>query len=233
MPPLTHLAIIMDGNGRWAKARGLDRSAGHKAGTETAKEIVRECRKLGIPYLTLYTFSRENWSRPKQEVGFLFNLLREFLSAELPSLMEQSIRLNVLGEVDELPMATRKVLRHAMEKTAGGTAMNLNLALNYSGRHEILRACQTLLRRGVQPDELTDEMFAAELYTAGMPDPDLILRTSGELRLSNYLLYQSAYSELYFTEVAWPDFHAPLLHAALEDYASRHRRFGTTGDGTA
>jgi undecaprenyl diphosphate synthase len=223
----------MDGNGRWAKARGLERSAGHKAGTETAREIVRECRKLGIPYLTLYTFSRENWSRPKQEVGFLFNLLKDFLSAELPSLVEQSIRLNVLGDVEELPMASRKVLRHAMEKTAGCTAMNLNLALNYSGRHEILRACQSLLGRGIRPEELTEDMFAAELYTAGMPDPDLILRTSGELRLSNYLLYQSAYSELYFTDVPWPDFHAPELHAALADFAARQRRFGGTGEKTA
>lgn len=233
MPPLTHLAIIMDGNGRWAKARGLERSAGHKAGTDTAQEIVRECRKLGIPYLTLYTFSKENWSRPKQEVGFLFNLLKDFLSAELPSLVEQSIRLRVLGEIDELPMATRKVLRHAMEKTADCTAMNLNLALNYSGRHEILRACRELLRRGVRPEELTEEMFAAGLYTADMPDPDLIVRTSGELRLSNYLLYQSAYSELYFSDVAWPDFHAPQLHAALEDFARRQRRFGGTGEETA
>jgi undecaprenyl diphosphate synthase len=232
MPPLTHLAIIMDGNGRWAKARGLERSAGHKAGTETAREIVRECRKLGIPYLTLYTFSRENWSRPKQEVGFLFNLLKDFLSAELPSLVEQSIRLNVLGEIDELPMATRKVLRHAMEKTAVCTAMNLNLALNYSGRHEILRACQRLLGQGIRPENLTEDMFAAELYTSGMPDPDLILRTSGELRLSNYLLYQSAYSEFYFTDVPWPDFHAPELHAALADFAARQRRFGGTGEKT-
>jgi len=230
MPPLTHLAIIMDGNGRWARARGLDRSAGHKAGTETAREIVRECRKLGIPYLTLYTFSKENWSRPKQEVGFLFGLLKDFLSAELPSLLEQSIRLNVLGDLDELPLATRQVLRHAMEKTAACTAMNLNLALNYSGRLEILRACQALLKKEIKPDYLTEEMFASELYTAGMPDPDLILRTSGELRLSNYLLFQSAYSELYFTDVAWPDFHAPELHAALSEYSSRQRRFGTTGE---
>lgn len=233
MPPLTHLAIIMDGNGRWAKARGLDRSAGHKAGTETAREIVRECRKLGIPYLTLYTFSKENWSRPKQEVGFLFNLLREFLSAELPSLLEQSIRLNVLGEMDELPMATRQVLRHAVDKTAGCTGMNLNLALNYSGRLEILRACQAVLRKGVRPEGLTEDVFAAELYTAGMPDPDIIIRTSGELRLSNYLLFQSAYSELYFTDVAWPDFHGPELQTALADYAARQRRFGTTGEQTA
>ncbi len=233
MPPLTHLAIIMDGNGRWAKARGLERSAGHKAGTETAREIVRECRKLGIPYLTLYTFSKENWSRPKQEIGFLFNLLRDFLSEELPSLLEQSIRLNVLGEMGELPLATKQVLRHAVDKTAGCTAMNLNLALNYSGRFEILRACQALLRRGVRPEELTEDMFAAELYTAGMPDPDLIIRTSGELRLSNYLPFQSAYSELYFTDVAWPDFHAAELQAALADYAARQRRFGATGEQTA
>jgi len=230
MPPLTHLAIIMDGNGRWARARGLDRSAGHKAGTETAREIVRECRKLGIPYLTLYTFSKENWSRPKQEVGFLFGLLKDFLSEELPSLLEQSIRLNVLGDLDELPLATRQVLRHAMEKTAACTAMNLNLALNYSGRLEILRACQALLKKEVSPDDLTEEMFASELYTSGMPDPDLILRTSGELRLSNYLLFQSAYSELYFTDIAWPDFHAQELHAALSEYSSRQRRFGTTGE---
>jgi undecaprenyl diphosphate synthase len=233
MPPLTHLAIIMDGNGRWARARGLDRSAGHKAGTETAREIVRECRKLGIPYLTLYTFSKENWSRPKQEVGFLFGLLKDFLSEELPSLLEQSIRLNVLGDLDELPLPTRQVLRHAMEKTALCTAMNLNLALNYSGRLEILRACQALLKKEVSPDDLTEEMFASELYTSGMPDPDLILRTSGELRLSNYLLFQSAYSELYFTDVAWPDFHAPELHAALSEYLSRQRRFGTTGEAPA
>ncbi|MBU4526081.1 MAG: di-trans,poly-cis-decaprenylcistransferase [Desulfomicrobium sp.] len=230
MPPLKHLAIIMDGNGRWARARGLDRSAGHRAGTETAREIVRECRKIGIPYLTFYTFSKENWSRPKQEVGFLFTLLKDFLGQELPSLLEQSIRLNVLGDIGELPLATRQVLRHAMDKTSGCSAMNLNLALNYSGRHEILRACQALLRKQVKPESLTEEMFADQLYTAGMPDPDLILRTSGELRLSNYLLFQSAYSEFYFTDVAWPDFHVPELHAALEDYASRQRRFGTTGE---
>jgi undecaprenyl diphosphate synthase len=233
MPPLNHLAIIMDGNGRWARARGLDRSAGHKVGTETAREIVRECRKLGIPYLTLYTFSTENWARPKQEIGFLFNLLKDFLSEELPSLLKQSIRLNVLGELDELPLVTRQVLRHAMEKTAGCSAMNLNLALNYSGRLEILRACQALLAKQTKPSELTAEMFASELYTSGMPDPDLILRTSGEQRLSNYLLFQSAYSELYFTDIAWPDFHAPELHAALEAYQSRQRRFGTTGEESA
>lgn len=230
MPPLTHLAIIMDGNGRWAKARGLDRSAGHKAGTDTAREIVRECRKLEIPYVTLYTFSTENWARPKQEISFLFSLLKDFLNDELPSLLEQSIRLNILGEMDGLPLATRQVLRLVMDKTSACSAMNLNLALNYSSRNEIVQACRALLRQQVKPEALTEELFAAQLYTAGMPDPDLILRTSGELRLSNYLLFQSAYSELYFSDVAWPDFHTPHLHAALEAFASRQRRFGTTGE---
>lgn len=229
MPPLKHLAIIMDGNGRWACSRGLERSEGHRAGTETAREIVQECRALGIPYLTLYTFSKENWSRPKQEVNFLFTLLKDFLTRELPSLHQQGIRLRVLGEVDELPLATRQVLRHAMDKTAACTDMTLNLALNYSGRHEILRACQTLLRRGVKPEDLTEDVFARELYTGGMPDPDLIIRTSGEQRLSNYLLYQSAYSELYFTDVAWPDFHADQLRAALDAFSRRQRRFGSIG----
>lgn len=233
MPPLNHLAIIMDGNGRWAKARGLDRSAGHKAGTETAREIVRECRKLGIPFLTLYAFSRENWSRPKHEVSFLFNLLKDFLTAELPTLLEQDIRMNVLGETEELPLATRQVLSHAMSKTRSCTSMQLNLALNYSGRHEILRACRALLQQNLAPSKLTEELFAAELYTANMPDPDLIIRTSGEQRLSNYLLFQSAYSELYFTDTAWPDFHAQELMLALDEFKSRQRRFGATGENPA
>jgi undecaprenyl diphosphate synthase len=233
MPPLNHLAIIMDGNGRWAKARGLDRSAGHKAGTETAREIVRECRKLGIPFLTLYAFSRENWSRPKHEVNFLFNLLKDFLTTELPTLLEQDIRMNVLGETEELPLATRQVLSHAMSKTRSCTSMQLNLALNYSGRHEILRACRTLLQQNLAPSKLTEELFAAELYTANMPDPDLIIRTSGEQRLSNYLLFQSAYSELYFTDTAWPDFHAQELMLALDEFKGRQRRFGATGENPA
>ncbi|NLY41706.1 MAG: isoprenyl transferase [Desulfovibrionales bacterium] len=227
---LKHLAIIMDGNGRWARARGLDRSAGHKAGTETAREIVTECRTLGIPVLTLYTFSTENWSRPTQEINFLFTLLKDFLSAELPSLVEQSIRLVVLGELDGLPLPTRQVVRHAMAKTASCSAMTLNLALNYSGRQEILRACQSLIRAGAGADDITEARFRAHLYTADMPDPDLIIRTSGEMRLSNYLLFQSAYSELYFTDIPWPDFHPRHLHTALDDFQHRQRRFGSTGD---
>ncbi|GAB1411160.1 polyprenyl diphosphate synthase [Desulfovibrionales bacterium] len=227
---LKHLAIIMDGNGRWARARGLDRSAGHQAGTEAAREIVRECRILGIPMLTLYTFSTENWSRPAQEVNFLFTLLKDFLREELPSLVEQSIRLTVLGELNDLPLSTRQVVRHAISKTATCTAMTLNLALNYSGRQEILRACQSLIRAGVAAEDITEDRFRSHLYTAGMPDPDLIIRTSGEMRLSNYLLFQSAYSELYFTDTPWPDFHPQHLRTALEDFQHRQRRFGATGD---
>lgn len=233
MPPLTHLAIIMDGNGRWAKARDLSRSDGHRAGATTVREIVQECRKLGIPYLTLYAFSKENWSRPKQEVTFLFTLLKDFLEVELPTLLEQDISLKVLGDLDGLPLATRSILQHAINKTSACTSMILSLALNYSGRHEIIQACQALLAQKINPADLNEELFASHLYTAEIPDPDLILRTSGEQRLSNYLLFQSAYSELYFTDVAWPDFNAQDLHLALNDYAKRQRRFGTTGEDSA
>ncbi len=220
----------MDGNGRWAKARGLSRSAGHKAGTETAKAAVTACRELGVRYLTLYTFSRENWKRPQDEVGFLFDLLVQFLKQELQSLMDKSIRLHVLGDIDDLPFATRQVVKMVCARTEKNDGMVLNLALNYSGRDEIIRACKTLLRQGIDPDSLTEESFGDYLFTAGQPDPDLIIRTSGELRLSNYLLYQAAYSELYFTDVFWPDFDKAELVKALEHFGHRQRRFGLTGE---
>ncbi len=223
-----HLAVIMDGNGRWAQARGLSRSEGHKAGVRAAKAIVTECRKLGIPHLTLYTFSQENWGRPRDEVALLFQLLVSFLGQELPGMLENDIRLCVLGDLAGLPLAARTALGHALKKTEHCSSMTVNLALNYSGREEILRAVRALLARGIPPDELTEERFAAELYTTGQPDPDLIIRTSGEYRLSNYLIYQSAYSELYFTPVFWPDFGAKELHEALDAYAGRNRRFGLT-----
>ncbi len=225
-----HIAIIMDGNGRWAKARGLPRSEGHKAGTGTAKAIVTHCRRLGVRHLTLYTFSSENWARPKDEIGFLFGLLADFMTRELPSLMEQSIRLLVLGELDDLPFATRKVLEHAIKKTAQNTAMTLNLALNYGSRAEIVRAARRLVEDGLAPDQVTEAALAARLYTAGQPDPDLIIRTSGELRLSNYLMFQAAYSELSFTDTLWPDFSPAHLDAALADFAGRGRRFGKVED---
>jgi len=224
-----HVAIIMDGNGRWATARGLPRSEGHRAGTRTAKAIVTRCRELGVRHLTLYTFSRENWSRPKDEVGLIFDLLVEYMKGELQNLLDQDIRLKVLGEMDALPFVARQSLAHVMAKTAHCTAMTLNLALNYSGREEILRAARALSAKGLQGDAITEAAFSAELYTAGQPDPDLIIRTSGELRLSNYLLFQAAYAEFYFTETLWPDFGPQELERALADYQGRQRRFGKTG----
>lgn len=225
-----HLAVIMDGNGRWAQRKGLSRSEGHKAGTRTAKRLVTRCRELGIAHLTLYTFSKENWGRPQDEIRTLFDLLVSFLNNELPSLMEQDIRLKVLGELEEFPFAVRQVLKHVMAKTERCSAMTLNLALNYSGRGEILRACRRLAEQGVKPADITEERFSQELFTAGQPDPDLVIRTSGEVRISNYLLWQSAYAEYYFTEVPWPDFDDAELDKALAEYASRQRRFGLTGE---
>ena len=195
-------------------------------GATTAQKIVEECRRLGIKHLTLYTFSKENWSRPRQEVSFLFDLLKKFLQGELNRLMEQDIRLNILGEIKDLPFGTRQVIQMVCAKTQNNQSMHLNLALNYSGRAEIVRACKLLLQEGRDPDSITEDTFKDYLYTKNQPDPDLIIRTSGELRLSNYLLYQSAYAELYFTPILWPDFSPEHLHAALEDYAGRKRRFG-------
>lgn len=220
----------MDGNGRWATMRGLPRSEGHRAGTESARAIVTRCRELGIGHLTLYTFSKENWGRPAEEIKFLFDLLVRFLTRELGTLLTQSIRFKVLGEINELPLATRKVLGHVIAKTAHCTAMTLNLALNYSGREEILRACRQLAAKGTPPDGITEEALSAELYTAGQPDPDLIIRTSGEMRLSGYLLWQSAYSEFAFPDTLWPDFSPAHLDAVISDYQNRTRRFGLTGE---
>lgn len=220
----------MDGNGRWAKLRNQPRIEGHRAGTEAARAVLTRCRELGVEYLTLYTFSKENWGRPAEEIKFLFDLLVRFLNRELDTLLTQSIRFQVLGEMADLPLATRKVLKHVIAKTAQCSAMTLNLALNYSGRDEILRACRSLVAKGVRPEDVTAERLSAELYTAGQPDPDLIIRTSGEKRLSGYLLWQSTYSELYFTDTLWPDFSAAHLDAALAEFQHRTRRFGLTDD---
>ncbi len=225
-----HIAVIMDGNGRWAKARGLSRSEGHKAGTEAAKNIVTQCREIGIKHLTLYTFSKENWARPKDEISTLFDLLTVFLKKELSSLRKQDIRLKILGELSEFPFGVRQVVAHTIKKTEHCSSMTLNLALNYSGRDELVRACKKMIAQGISEDQITEESMSDYLYTAGQPDPDLIIRTSGEQRLSNYLLYQAAYSELYFTDVFWPDFTPDELDKALADYAGRQRRFGKTGD---
>ncbi len=221
-----HIAIIMDGNGRWAKERGLDRSEGHRAGTLAARDVVLECLALGIPHLSLYAFSRENWHRPAQEVRFLFNLMVDFITLEMANFKERGVRLNVFGEAAALPFAARRALQAACKRTSGGTALNLNLALNYSGRDELARACRQIVEKGIAPEDITPETIAEHLYSKGQPDPDLIIRTSGELRLSNFLLFQSAYSELYFTDVYWPDFKPANLREAVERYGARKRRFG-------
>ncbi len=224
--PPRHVAVIMDGNGRWAAMRGLSRSDGHRAGTEAARRIVEACLDEGIGHLTLYTFSRENWRRPAAEVAFLFDLLVDFITRELPALEQKGVRLRVLGELKELPFATRKALELAMSRTAHGNRMILNLALNYSGREELARAARLYMESGGKPRDLTAEALAGHLYTAGQPDPDLIIRTSGEFRLSNFLLFQTAYSELYFTPTLWPDFTPKELRKALAEYVGRTRRFG-------
>ncbi len=227
-----HIAIIMDGNGRWAKERGLVRTDGHKAGAHAVQKVVTECRKLGIKYLTLYTFSHENWQRPQEEVSTLFSLLVEFLKQEVPRMVRESVALNVLGDMDELPLVTRTALAHAIKRTAGTednpTKLYLNLALNYGSRREILRAVRGIVQAKVPAEEITEEIFRDHLYTKDMPDPDLVIRTSGEIRISNYLLFQCAYSEFYFSKTFWPDFDEEELKRALESYALRQRRFGKT-----
>ena len=218
----------MDGNGRWAQARGLGRSEGHRAGAENVRRIVAECRNIGVRHLTLYTFSREDWKRPEAEISTLFSLLAEFLGREVPLMVEKSIRLNVVGDLDGLPLGARTALRHGMKATAAGREMTLNLALNYSGRDEILHAARQLVADGLAGRAITEGALRARLYTADIPDPDLIIRTSGEMRISNFLLFQCAYSEFYFTSTLWPDFDTAALHAAIDNFNQRSRRFGQT-----
>jgi undecaprenyl diphosphate synthase len=226
-----HLAIIMDGNGRWAQARMLPRLMGHRRGVETVRLIVEECSRLGIPYLTLFAFSAENWSRPKTEVRSLMGLLKKYIRMEVPRMMRNEIRFNVIGNRHDLPDDVAMALDDAMARTAGNRGMTLTLALSYGARQEILDAVQRLaadLASGTGDQQLSEESFSRYLMTAGIPDPDLLVRTSGEMRISNFLLWQLAYAELYFTDVNWPDFDRRELHRALADFQSRERRFGLT-----
>ena len=216
----------MDGNGRWAQARGLTRSQGHEAGAENVYTIVHECRRLGIDYLSLYAFSKENWNRPAAEIQALFRLMTTFLTRFLPLMQEQGIRLNILGDVEALPLSERGLLKYTCEATNANTAMMLNLAINYGGRAELVEAFKKIQDKGLS--QITEETIAEHLYTKGQPDPDLLIRTSGEQRLSNFLLFQCAYTEFYFTHVYWPDFDVAELHKALEAYRVRKRRFGKT-----
>ena len=229
-----HVAVIMDGNGRWARSRGLPRVEGHRMGVRAVRAVVECARELGIPYLTLYAFSLENWGRPRDEVGTLMSLLQEFLVNELSELLRHRIRLRIIGEAASLPGPVRKVLSRTVAATAGNSEMTLTLGLSYAGRNEIVRAARALaadVAAGtVRPGDITEELFSSRLDTAGMPDPDLVIRTSGELRVSNFLLWQSAYAEFVFTDVLWPDFGKPEFLQALEEYSRRHRRFGLTGD---
>jgi undecaprenyl diphosphate synthase len=226
-----HIAVIMDGNGRWARKRSLPRAAGHKAGVDAVRTTVETCARIGIRALTLYAFSTENWKRPRNEVEMLWRLLRVYLRRELPDLQQNRIRFTCMGRLDELSHSVREELDAAIEMTSNNTGMRLNLALNYSGRAELVDALNAIVEEARLAGSLNrlridERIVASRLYTAGMPDPDLLIRTSGEMRISNFLLWQIAYAELYVTDTLWPDFRrSDLLHAIL-DYQKRDRRFG-------
>ena len=234
-----HIAIIMDGNGRWAVERGQDRTYGHQAGVDTVRRITSECVRLGVEYLTLYTFSTENWNRPADEVATLMGLVLTALEDEI--FMKNNVRFRVIGDIGRLPESVQKKLQDTMEHTAGNTAMTMIVALSYSARWEITKAAKEIARKAVQEymqapalgqqylDGITEQTVSNEMETYFMPDPDLLIRTGGELRISNYLLWQIAYTELYFTETYWPDFDENELHKAIESYQNRQRRYGKTG----
>jgi undecaprenyl diphosphate synthase len=226
-----HVAVIMDGNGRWARRRNLPRVAGHRAGVEPVRITVETCARLGVEYVTLYAFSVENWKRPRREVDTLWRLLRIYIRRELPNLMENRVRLRAIGRVEALPEAARRELLDAVEATAANTGLQVNLAINYGGRTELADAVNALLAEARSAGRLaqlsvTEEEIARHLYTSGIPDPDLLIRTSGEMRVSNFLLWQIAYSELYVTPTLWPDFTRAELLRAFLDYQGRDRRFG-------
>jgi undecaprenyl diphosphate synthase len=229
-----HIAIIMDGNGRWAEKHALGRVLGHRKGADSVREIVTACRRIGVRFLTLYAFSMENWLRPDAEVRALFRLLQEYLESEVGEMMERDIRLTAIGHLESLGSPVLPTLTEAMRKTENNLGMVLNLALSYGGRDEIVHAARSILADGlagiVRPEELNKELVSRYLYTAGLPDPDLLIRTGGECRVSNFLLWQMAYTELYFTEILWPDFREPHLLEAVADYQQRERRFGMTSD---
>jgi len=225
-----HVAIIMDGNGRWAAKRGLDRSAGHKAGVGAVRRIVEICGQVGISYLTLYTFSLENWKRPKSEVGFLFKLLDDTARSELAELNKNNVRLIATGQLDQIPFTRRRAILHAIEKTSKNSGLVLNLALNYSGRMEIVEATRKLARdvkaNKIKVGDIDESLFSTYLFTHPLPDPDLLIRTSGEMRLSNFLLWQTSYTELFITQTLWPDFAEREFLEIILDYQKRERRFG-------
>jgi len=232
-----HIAIIMDGNGRWAENHTLGRILGHRKGAESVRIITKTCRRIGIQCLTLYAFSVENWLRPKEEVRALMNLLMQYLEDEMMEMMDHDIRLTAIGDLDSLEAKVFKKLVETIEKTAGNKGMILNLALSYGGRDEIASASRRLADDAVAgkiaADDITKELFSKYLYTTGIPDPDLLIRTGGEYRVSNFLLYQMAYTEFYFTDILWPDFCENDLITAIAEYQRRERRFGMTSEQVA
>jgi undecaprenyl diphosphate synthase len=227
---MQHIAIIMDGNGRWAKERGLPRARGHRAGAESVREVMEACKELGVKYLTLYAFSSENWSRPEAEVDALMALLDRFLDEKAAELEKQNVRLQAIGQIERLPEKTRRHLERIQEQTKDNDSMTLVLALSYGGREEITAAARSLAQSAVdgkiKPEDIDCELFSNHLYTKDIPDPDLLIRTSGEMRISNFLLWQISYSEIVIVKKMWPDFRQGDLFAAVEEYKKRHRRFG-------
>lgn len=229
-----HIAIIMDGNGRWAKSRLMPRLFGHKEGAESVRNIVATCRGIGVEALTLYAFSSENWNRPDAEVSGLMMILQKFLNSELSKMQKNGIRLHCIGDIDSLPESVQKPLQEAMESTKNNTNLTLSLALSYGGRNEICRAVKNIARSvsvgDIALEDINDDLISASLDTAILPEPDLLIRTGGEARLSNFLLWQLSYAELYFTDIMWPDFRAEQLAQAIAYFQNRERRFGKTGE---
>ena len=230
----THIAIIMDGNGRWAADRNLPRIAGHRAGVDAVRKVVEDCARFKIPYLTLFAFSTENWNRPQDEVSGLMVLLDQYLKKEMRTLMKNNVRLNTIGRTADLPAKVQQTLREVVEQSAVNDGLTLTLALSYSGRDDILEAVRRIAaavkRDDLTPDAIEQEIFSSFLNTHGMPDPDLLIRTSGEQRISNFLLWQIAYTEFYITDKLWPDFTNEDLLEAIETFKKRERRFGKTSD---
>ncbi|MCL2690079.1 MAG: isoprenyl transferase [Chitinispirillia bacterium] len=225
-----HIGIIMDGNGRWARERGQLRTAGHRAGTDAAREIVRSCGELGVKYLTIYVFSAENWGRPRIEISMLMDLLVEMTRREIKNLNENNVRLKAIGDIERLPSKTKAELKKGIDETSGNTGLTLILAISYGGRMEIVNAAKAFARSVLDNPKLIEKLdektFGGYLYTKDIPDPELIIRTGGDYRISNFLLWQAAYSELYITDTLWPDFNKDALICAIENYNRRDRRFG-------
>ena len=233
-PVPKHIAIIMDGNGRWARGKTLPRIAGHREGVNSVREITRVCGEIGVQYLTLYTFSIENWKRPAAEVSALMTLLLRTINKEVKGLHKNNVKFDVIGDLEKLPVSTKNSLQKGADLTAKNTGLNLSLALNYGSRQEIIEAVQKIVIKvkngSLNSDEINENIFSDYLYTKGIPDPDLMIRTSGESRLSNFLLWQSAYTEIYMTDTFWPEFREKELMKAVKDYQSRERRFGKVSD---